>query len=210
MRHVQSICVYCGSGKGNNPAYAEAAALLGRVAAAAGIRIVYGGGSVGLMGIVARSATDAGGKVTGIIPEFLVKREGIISDLDELIVTDNMHTRKRTMFERSDGFVVLPGGLGTLEETSEIMTWFQLGQHHKPIVLANIENFWDPLIALLEHMTEDAFIRPGLEVAYGVSPTIEKIFPKLETMAATFRTAEIEKSHAAADTEGEAPSLSNL
>lgn len=181
---LRSICVFCGSGSGRNPAYAAAATTLGRAMAAAGIRLVYGGGSLGLMGEVARSVLASGGNVTGIIPSFLSEKERMLRDVDELIVTTDMHERKRLMFERSDAFVALPGGVGTLEELVEQLTWSQLGRHEKPIVLANVERFWDPLKALLEHMRAEAFIRPGLEVRFGVVDTAEAIVPFLqETLA---------------------------
>lgn len=176
---VRNVCVYCGSGKGNNPAYAAAARTLGRSLAENGIGLVYGGGGMGLMGEVARATLDAGGRVTGIIPEFLVEREHMLRDADELVVTANMHERKQLMFERSDAFVALPGGIGTLEELVEQLTWSQLGQHAKPIVVANVEDFWSPFLSLLQHMREDAFIRNGLEVAFAVVDTAEKIVPAI-------------------------------
>jgi len=177
---VRNVCVYCGSGKGNNPAYAEAARTLGGALATNGIGLVYGGGGMGLMGEVARSTLDAGGRVTGIIPEFLTEREHMLRDADELIVTANMHERKQLMFEKSDAFVALPGGIGTLEELVEQLTWSQLGQHAKPIVVANIEGFWSPFLSLLQHMREDAFIRNGLEVAFAVVDSADKIVPAIQ------------------------------
>ena len=174
---IGSICVFCGSGPGKNPAYAAAATTLGRTMAETGIRLVYGGGSLGLMGEVARAVLQHGGKVTGIIPAFLSEKERMLRDVDELIVTKDMHERKRLMFERSDAFVALPGGIGTLEELVEQLTWSQLGRHDKPIVLANIAAFWDPFKALLTHMREDAFIRPGLEVRFTVVDTADAILP---------------------------------
>ena len=176
---VRNVCVYCGSGKGNNPAYAEAARTLGRTLAENGIGLVYGGGGMGLMGEVARATLDAGGRVTGIIPEFLTEREHMLRDADELIVTANMHERKQLMFEKSDAFVALPGGIGTLEELVEQFTWSQLGQHAKPIVVANIEGFWSPFLNLLQHMRETAFIRNGLEVRFAVVDAAEKIVPAI-------------------------------
>ena len=133
---LQNICVYCGSGPGRNPAYAEAARELGQRLAAARIGLVYGGGSLGLMGEVARSVLDHGGHVTGIIPGFLSEREHMLVEAQELIVVDDMHQRKQLMFVRSDAFVALPGGLGTLEEFVEQLTWSQLGRHRRPIVLS--------------------------------------------------------------------------
>ncbi|MGI9413605.1 MAG: TIGR00730 family Rossman fold protein [Hyphomicrobiales bacterium] len=177
MSNIQRICVYCGSGPGNNPAYAAAAKELGKDMAERGIGLVYGGGSLGLMGIVARSVLKHGGHVTGIIPQFLKDREQMLRDVQDAVVTTNMHERKMMMFEKADAFVALPGGVGTLEETVEMTTWAQLDQHRKPIVLANIENFWDPLINLLDHMREEAFIRAGLEVAIDVAPSARDVVP---------------------------------
>jgi uncharacterized protein (TIGR00730 family) len=174
---VESICVYCGSGSGVNPAYATAARTLGKALASANIRLVYGGGSLGLMGEVATSVLKAGGKVTGIIPEFLGSKEKMLKEVDDLIVVEDMHVRKRMMFERSDAFVALPGGIGTLEELVEQLTWSQLGRHTKPIVVANIEGFWTPFLDLLTHMKGETFIRAGLDVHFAVVDKAEKIVP---------------------------------
>lgn len=180
---VESICVYCGSGKGLNPAYAIAARKLGKALADSGIRLVYGGGSLGLMGEVAKSALGAGGKVTGIIPEFLGAKEKMLKDVDELIVVEDMHVRKRLMFERSDAFVALPGGIGTLEELVEQLTWSQLGRHKKPIVVANIQGFWTPFLDLLAHMKGETFIRAGLDIHFSVVDKAEKIVPAVLSAA---------------------------
>ena len=161
---LRTVCVYCGSGPGTNPRFVEAAKALGKSLAENGIRLVYGGGSIGLMGAVATSALDHGGSVTGIIPDFLTTRENALTRVQEMIVTPDMHERKRLMFERSDAFVALPGGIGTLEELVEQLTWKQLGRHTKPILLANIDGFWEPLLALLAHMRATEFIRPSLSV----------------------------------------------
>lgn len=179
MSTLGAICIYCGSGKGADPAFEQAAIDLGRLLAAEGIRLVYGGGSLGLMGATARACLAAGGKVTGIIPQFLVDRELMLPEVSELIVTADMHERKRLMFEKADAFVALPGGIGTLEEVVEQMTWAQLGQHAKPIMLANIAGFWDPLVELLGHMNQNAFIRSGFELSYGVADGIDQILPKM-------------------------------
>ncbi|MYZ47471.1 TIGR00730 family Rossman fold protein [Propylenella binzhouense] len=184
MAKLRSVCVYCGSGRGLDPAFAEAAEQLGRDLAQAGLRLVYGGGAVGLMGILARSALDSGGEVTGIIPHFLQRREQLFEDVTELVVTDDMHQRKMLMFERADAFVALPGGVGTLEELVEQMTWAQLGRHAKPVLIANINRYWDPLIALLERMRTETFIRPGLHVSCLVAETCDEIVPMLEAAAA--------------------------
>jgi uncharacterized protein (TIGR00730 family) len=166
-----NVCVFCGSGPGRNPAYAESARELGQLIAKSGIGLVYGGGSNGLMGEVARSVQASGGRVIGIIPEFLSAKERMFTEANELVVTATMHERKMTMFERADGFIVLPGGMGTLEELAEMSTWAQLDRHNKPIVLCNIENYWRPLLDLLQHMREEYFIRPGLELKINVALT---------------------------------------
>jgi uncharacterized protein (TIGR00730 family) len=161
MNTIRSVCVYCGSSPGRSDVYMKAGHTLGRSIAEAGLRLVYGGGTKGIMGAVAESAMRAGGKVTGIIPRFLINREATepaLDRLDELVITEDMHQRKHTMFEKSDAFVALPGGIGTVEEIVEIMTWAQLGHHRKPIVFANIEGFWDPMMNLMDHMRAEGFI----------------------------------------------------
>lgn len=179
MATLSNVCVYCGSGTGVEPAYADSAIILGKALADAHIRLVYGGGSVGIMGILARTVLDHGGQVTGIIPKFLEDREQVFSDVSELIVTQDMHERKMLMFERSQAFVALPGGIGTLEETVEQLTWGQLGQHEKPVVLANIAGFWQPLIDLIDHMRLQQFIDLGRDVQIMVSERPEDIVPLL-------------------------------
>ncbi len=179
MATLNQVCVYCGSSAGEDPAYAESARILGCALAAARIRLVYGGGSVGLMGVIARTVLDAGGEVTGIIPRFLEKQERVFPDVSELIVTEDMHERKMLMFERADAFVGLPGGIGTLEELIEQLTWAQLGQHQKPVLLANIAGFWQPLIDLLDHMRAEHFIRNGMEVSALVTDNVDDILPML-------------------------------
>jgi uncharacterized protein (TIGR00730 family) len=158
----------------------EAARALGKAMADSGIGLVYGGGSLGLMGEVARSVLENSGHVTGIIPEFLANRERMLTDVNELVVTADMHERKMTMFARSSGFVALPGGLGTLEELAEISTWAQLGQHKKPIILCNIEGYWDPLVTLFDHMRHEKFIREGLEFGMDVVTAAEDVVPAFE------------------------------
>lgn len=181
---IEGVCVYCGSGRGVDSAYAIAARKLGKALADNGIRLVYGGGSLGLMGEVARATLGAGGKVTGIIPEFLGSREHMLKDVDELIVVENMHVRKQLMFDRADAFVALPGGVGTLEELVEQLTWSQLGRHAKPIVIANINGFWNPFLNLLEHMKAETFIRAGLDIHFTVVDTAEEILPAIERASA--------------------------
>jgi len=177
MKDNLNLCVYCGSGLGLNPAFAEAARTLGAALAQNGIGLVYGGGSLGLMGEVARSTLAGGGRVTGIIPEFLVKRERMLTDVNEFVVTTNMHERKMAMFNRSDGFVALPGGIGTLEELVEVSTWAQLDQHNKPIIIVNVEDYWSPLIELFAHMRKQQFIRAGLEVRFEVVGGAADVIP---------------------------------
>ena len=186
-----SICVYCGSGPGSDPAFVAAARALGAILADNGIGLVYGGGSVGLMGELADAVLDRGGKVIGIIPTFLKNREHA-NPRGEVIVTRDMHERKQRMFDEADAFVALPGGVGTLEEVVEQMTWAQLGRHQKPILLANIQKFWDPLCALLDHMEELQFIRPGLAVDYLVAEQVDDILPMLTK--AVERVAEQDKA----------------
>lgn len=166
---LNSVCVYCGSGFGGDPAFKEAAVTVGGALGEAGINLVYGGGNVGLMGTVAHAALQAGGHVTGIIPDFLKSRERMLDDIQETVVVGDMHTRKKLMFDRADAFVAMPGGIGTLEELIEQMTWAQLGQHAKPILLLSINGFWDPLLTLLDHMRGHGFLRPGLDPAFLVA-----------------------------------------
>ena len=184
LSRLKRVCVYCGSGAGANPAFARGAEELGAALAERGIGLVYGGGDVGLMGIVARSVLKNGGHVTGIIPDFLQRRENMLDEAQETIIVPDMHTRKRLMFDWSDAFVALPGGIGTLEELVEQMTWAQLGRHTKPILLADLGGFWGPLVTLLEHMRESGFIRPGLELNYAVARDVGEIVPALEAAVA--------------------------
>jgi len=181
---INTVCVYCGSGPGSNHRFVEAAQALGKAFAENNIRLVYGGGSVGLMGAIAKSTLDHGGLVTGIIPDFLRSRENMLTRVQEMIVTPDMHERKRLMFEHSDAFVALPGGVGTLEELVEQMTWQQLGRHSKPVLLANIDGFWEPLIALLAHMRETEFIRPSMDIDILKAERVEDIVPRLRAAAA--------------------------
>jgi uncharacterized protein (TIGR00730 family) len=184
---AQRLCVYCGSSSGARPGYVKAAKQLGTAMADAGIGLVYGGGSLGLMGETARAVIAAGGHVTGIIPEFLVSKERMQEGVHELIVTRTMHERKMAMFERSSGFVALPGGIGTLEELAEILTWSQLKQHARPIILCNIDGFWDGLLGLIEHMTSEGFIRTGFELNLEVANGAENVIPTYETRRAKTR-----------------------
>jgi uncharacterized protein (TIGR00730 family) len=196
MSRIESICVYCGSGPGTNPAFVEAAHRFGRILAENRIGLVYGGGSAGLMGACAEAVLDHGGVVTGIIPKFLTDREHMLMRVQERIITRDLHERKRLMFERADAFVALPGGVGTLEELVEQLTWAQLGRHRKPILVANIEHFWDPLCALLDHMEKLQFIRAGLNVNLLVAETIEDVLPKLIEAASTLPEPDAEMAAA--------------
>ena len=172
----------------------DTAKTFGRILAENGIRLVYGGGSVGLMGALAESVIDHGGVVTGVIPDFLVNREHMLLSVQERLITRDMHERKWVMFERADAFVALPGGVGTLEELVEQLTWAQLGRHKKPILALNIARFWDPLCALLEQMEKLDFIRANLPVTLLVADRVEEILPKL--VAATRSVAEADKEMA--------------
>jgi uncharacterized protein (TIGR00730 family) len=186
---IRNVCVYCGSGQGSTPIYVEAAAAFGRILAGAGIGLVYGGGNTGLMGAVARAVLAEGGYVTGIIPQFLSDREVALEAAQRLIVVPDMHTRKQLMFEKADAFVALPGGIGTLEELVEQLTWVQLERHTKPVLLADIGGFWRPLLDLFAHMRERRFIRSDFEVRYLVAEAVDDILPMIETAAE--RTAKL-------------------
>ena len=182
MNSIRSICVYCGSSPGRDESYIQAGRVLGRSIAQTGLRLIYGGGTRGIMGAVAEGAIKAGGQVTGIIPRFLMNKEATeaaLMRLDEVIVTENMHERKHIMFEKSDAFVALPGGIGTVEEIIEIMTWAQLGHHRKPIVFGNINGFWNPMLVLLDHMRNEGFVHTGHLVAPVVVDAAEAIVPAI-------------------------------
>jgi len=196
---IRKICVYCVSGPGIDPAFAESARAFGTLLAKNGIGLVFGGGSVGMMGAIAKSVREHGGEVTGIIPEFLVAREHAMRGADNLIVTRDMHERKRKMFEMADAFVAMPGGVGTLEEVVEQMTWVQLGRHRKPILLANIKHFWDPLCALIDHMKTLEFIRGDLNFDLLVADKVEDILPMLKNAAAAVSAEEKEMPAVIAD-----------
>ncbi len=184
MSKINTVCVYCGSGAGTNPRFIESARALGKTLAESRIRLVYGGGSVGMMGAVATSVLDHGGTVTGIIPGFLTVKENALKRVQEMIVTPDMHERKRLMFEHADAFVALPGGIGTLEELVEQLTWQQLGRHSKPVLLANIDGFWEPLLELIAHMRATQFIRANLSVDILKAERVEDILPRLQAAAA--------------------------
>jgi uncharacterized protein (TIGR00730 family) len=194
--------VYCGSQPGRDADYLAAGRALGKSLAAHGIRLIYGGGTKGIMGAVASGVLSNGGQVTGIIPDFLVDMEATrhsLGQLDELIVTKDMHERKHKMFERSDAFVTLPGGIGTLEEIVEIMTWAQLGRHRKPMVFANIGGFWDPMLSLVSHMREQGFIHRAHLVQPLIIGDVDDIVPAI-----------LERDAMQASSEGEEAVISKL
>jgi uncharacterized protein (TIGR00730 family) len=183
MSTIRNVCVYCGSSDGADARFAEAAEELGRTLAAERIGLVYGGGGEGLMGRLARSTLAAGGAVTGVIPRFLIRKEHPLTDVQEMLVVDSMHQRKQAMFDRADAFIALPGGIGTLEELVEQMTWAQLNRHVKPILIADVGGFWRPLLALLAHMRIEGFIREGFEARYLVAEKMEDAVPMLRATA---------------------------
>ena len=179
MKEIKALCAFFGARTGREAEVADFASAFGSACAARGIEIILGGGGVGLMGRVAEAALADGGRVTGIIPSFLEESEMPLSDLTELVVVDGMHARKRKMFERADGFVSLPGGIGTLDETIEIITWRQLGLHDKPIVLANCRGYWDPLVALFDHIVATGFAHGAAVDLYAVAESVDEVFEKL-------------------------------
>ena len=177
---VKSVCVYCGASDGASPTFLKIATDVGRALGEHRIRLVYGGGGIGLMGAVADAALAAGGEVAGIIPEHLQQAELGHRGLTELKIVDSMHTRKRMMFDLSEAFIVLPGGMGTLDETFEIITWRQLGMHDKPIILLNHEQYWDPFLGLVDHVIGNGFARPAARQLFSVASSIGRLFDLLE------------------------------
>jgi uncharacterized protein (TIGR00730 family) len=179
MQHIHAVAVFCGSRTGNDPAYRAAAQALGQGLADAGIKLVYGGGRIGLMGVIADAALEAGGEVFGVIPEFLTRREVAHQGVPRMEITGSMHSRKQRMFEAADAFVTLPGGLGTLDETIEIITWRQLRLHDKPILICDVAGSAAPLTAVLEAAIANGFADPAsrdlYEVADGVSGVLERL-----------------------------------
>ena len=190
MSKINALCVYCGSSPGTDPAFTAAAHALGKILAENGVRLIYGGGSVGIMGTLAESVLKHGGTATGIIPEFLVHRERPVQNGIAQIVVPDMHVRKRKMFEMADGFVALPGGIGTLEELVEQLTWVQLGRHKKPILIANIKGYWDPLLTLIEHMRAVKFVPSAFNVDFLVATRVEDIVPAMRKAARAVADAE--------------------
>jgi len=184
MPDIASICVYCGSSHGTDPRHRADAARFGRQIGEACLELVYGGGDIGLMGTVADAAMEAGGRVTGVIPTDLKRAEVAHAGLDELIVVGSMHERKRVMFERADAFVTLPGGVGTLDETLEIITWRQLGLHGKPIVIVDSGGYWQPLIALIEHTIAAGFTGPALREMFTIVGDVDDVLPAIARIPA--------------------------
>jgi len=180
-----SVTVFCGSSPGTDPLYAQAAQALGQGLGTNGMRLVFGGGNVGLMGITAAATLEAGGEVTGIIPDFLRRREVEFHGLTELIVTDSMHTRKRRLFALADAFIVMPGGLGTFDETIEILTWKQLGQHSKPIILVDILGWTQPFVALVEQTITRGFARDAVRDLFEVVPDVATAMVRLNALRAS-------------------------
>ena len=177
---MKSLCVYCGSRPGSDPAFKEAAIALGKEAARRGCRIVYGGGKLGLMGATAGAARDAGGDVFGVIPEFLVELEGILEGVDHKVVS-NMHERKMLMYEESDAILTLPGGIGTLEELIEVLSWARLGLHRKPIIVLNVNGFWSPLRDLLQHVVKTELADKALLSDLTFVDNVQAVFETAES-----------------------------
>ena len=179
MEKLRSLCIYCGSSNKVSPAHQDAARRFGTLLGERGIRLVFGGGRVGLMGIAADAALAAGGEVIGIIPYHLHDVEVGHKDVTELIITGSMHERKQKMFELSDAFVVLPGGLGTMDETFEILTWKQLKLHDKPVILVDNDGYWTPFLGLVDHIVGNGFAGAHVKEFYITVPTVEDVLPAI-------------------------------
>ncbi len=184
MAEIRTLCVYCASSQRGKQSHREAAVRFGSIMADSGIRLVFGGGRVGLMGLIADSVLASGGEVVGIIPRFLDQVEVGHNEVTELIVTENMHDRKAKMAQLSDGFVILPGGLGTLDETFEILTWKQLGLHDKPVVIVDLDGYWKPLVDMIDHMVAENYARPENRDLFRVVASVEDVLPALDAMPA--------------------------
>ena len=180
MPELSSICVFCGSNAGANPAYLKAAEAVGRGLAQRGVRVVYGGATVGMMGALADAARGAGGEVIGVIPQSIFDREIGHTGLDDLRVVGSMHERKALMAELSDAFIALPGGIGTLEELFEVYTWAQLGIHAKPLGLLDVAGYYQPLVAFLDHAVQERFLRPEMRTLLAVSDDLDDLLAALE------------------------------
>ena len=177
---MRSVAVFCGSRNGSDPAFAQAAEALGHGLAERGLRLVYGGGGIGIMGVLARAVLRNGGEVTGVIPRFLMELELRHPSLSELVVVDDMHTRKRMMFERADAFVVLPGGLGTLDEAMEVITWRQLARHDKPVIALSVAGYWEALRAMVDSVIRHGFADPDAVRLFSVVDTVEDLFAAID------------------------------
>ncbi len=184
MSPIRSLAVFCGSRVGCNPVYAAAGRALGQGLGHAGIRLVYGGGRIGIMGVVADAVLDAGGTVLGVIPEFLTQLEVAHQGATEMVVTDTMHTRKKRLYEESDAFLIMPGGLGTFDEALEIITWRQLGLHDKPILLCNVVGWAEPLVAMIDHAIKEGFADPACRRLFDVVADVPAVLKRLETLPA--------------------------
>lgn len=193
MTKIRRLCVYCGSSDAVAPQFREAASELGTHLGAAGTELVYGGGRVGLMGLLADAALAAGGKVTGIIPRRLLDSEVAHLGLTELVVVESMHDRKRSMADKADAFAVLPGGIGTLDELFETLSWRQLELHDKPIMLVDIGGYWAPLRALLDHIIVNGFARPQTRGFVQVVPSVSALMAALSKEPAVSRKTEVEQ-----------------
>jgi uncharacterized protein (TIGR00730 family) len=193
MKKIRCLCVYCGSSGAVAASYREAASELGACLAAAGIELVYGGGRVGLMGLLADAATTAGGKVTGIIPQRLLDAEVAHRSVTELVVVDSMHDRKRLMAEKADAFAILPGGIGTLDELFEMLSWKQLELHDKPILLVDIGGYWAPLRALLDHIVVNGFARGQTRGLLHVVPSVSALMTALSEEPVALQKTDVEQ-----------------
>jgi len=181
MTTLPSLCVFCGARMGHKLAYSAAARQLGQLIATSGWRLVYGAGDVGLMGEVARAAMAAGAQTLGVIPQHLMQAEVGKRDLTQVIVTDTMHDRKMLMFQNADAIALLPGGAGSLDEFFEVLTWAQIGLHHKPIYLLNVESYWNPLLTLIDHAIAEGFAGPSLKSHFTVLPDVRALSAYLTT-----------------------------
>jgi uncharacterized protein (TIGR00730 family) len=193
MAEIQSVCVLCGSRPGADPVYQEDAIRFGEMLAERHIRLIYGGGSIGLMGVIANSVLAAGGEVIGVIPDFLMRFEIGHMQLTELVITESMHDRKRRMFEMADGFVVLPGGLGTLDETFEVLTWKQIRLHDEPVVILDSGGYWAPFSQLVNSVIDGGFAHPSIAELFTIVSRPEEVFAALAS--APEPKAEVFTSH---------------
>ncbi len=193
MEEINSLCVFCGSRVGNDPAYISTARELAEEMVRRNIRLVYGAGNIGIMGEVADAVSKSGGKITGIIPDFLDELEVGRKESDKFIVTKSMHERKALMFEASDAFVTLPGGLGSLDETFEILTWRQLGLHDKPIIILDVNGYWEPLSALIDSVVSKGFAAETIKDLYTVVDSVESVFEVLSKADEPFSTGQMDR-----------------